>query len=92
MWILIFKEFTARRLYKSFGVKGLISITVAADPLSSSGKLEIAGRGSGKRNRQREAQSMRLVPVSWHYIKVKFTIEQATKAKRRSRGIALLFP
>jgi hypothetical protein len=25
-------------------------------------------------------------------VKVKFTIEQATKAQRRSRGIALLFP
>jgi hypothetical protein len=24
LWILIFKELTARRLYKSFGVKGLI--------------------------------------------------------------------
>jgi hypothetical protein len=26
LWILIFKGFTARRLYKSFGVKGLTAI------------------------------------------------------------------
>jgi len=25
-------------------------------------------------------------------VKVKFTLEEATKAQRRSRGIALLFP
>jgi hypothetical protein len=40
---------------------------------SSSSTLELAGRGSGKRPRKREAQVMRLVTVLWHEMSVKNT-------------------
>ena len=33
-----------------------------------------------------------LPAVLWVKVKVKFTLEQATKTQRGSRGIALLFP